>query len=276
VRPNTVDKIQVRDNGYGIHLSDFDNLGRRGHTSKIRQFGDLKTVGETSLGLRGEGLASANTLGYVAITTRTSDEAIASDFQLVPGVGGASSDNRKPVPAPVGTTVSVTCLFSKLLVRRKVTVQDALKTMSAIKTLLCEYTMARPHLRLSFKALKEAVPSWSYLSTMNSVTPDNNVDMRRTVTMLFSAEVARQCQVIITSTDELLDGQSTLSQPLSSGSNDKANNFIFESCLPRPDADLAKLRLGGFISVDGRPLSIHHSGIVDKLLIVFHASFGRS
>ncbi|KJR88454.1 DNA mismatch repair protein mutl [Sporothrix schenckii 1099-18] len=92
VSPNTVDKIEVRDNGHGISTADFDALGRRGHTSKLRQFDDLMTVGGTSLGFRGEGLASANTLGFVAITTRTAEEAIASKFRLVPNIGGISPD----------------------------------------------------------------------------------------------------------------------------------------------------------------------------------------
>lgn len=275
VSPNTVDKIEVRDNGHGVSPADFDALGRRGHTSKIRCFEDLKTVGGTSLGFRGEGLASANTLGYVAITTRTADVAIASNFRLVPALGGISEDGHKPVPAPVGTTVFVTCLFSALPVRRKVAVQDVMKTMNAIKTLLGGYAMARPHLRLSFKALKEAVPTWSYRPTMGSSIPHGNSDMRQSVAMLFGAEAARQCQEIITSTDDLLDGQFTLSQSMSSTKKEKPENFVFEAWLPRPDADLSKPRQGVFVSVDGRPVSFHHNGIVDRLQTIFHTSFGR-
>lgn len=275
VSPNTVDKIEVRDNGHGINIVDFDALGRRGHTSKIRRLEDLKTVSGPSLGFRGEGLASIITLGYVAITTRTSDEAIALTFRLVPGLGGISPEGRKPVPAPIGTTVSVSCLFSTLPVRRKVAVQNASKTMTAIKTLLCGYAMARPHLRLSFKALKEAVPPWSYRPMTNNLMPDGNTGIRLAVVMLFGAEVARQCQDIVTSIDNLLDGQSTLSQSLSNNTKEETDSVIFEACLPRTDADLTKLKLGGFVSVDGRPLSIHHNGVVDKLLTVFHTSFGR-
>ncbi|CAK7204667.1 hypothetical protein SEUCBS139899_007426 [Sporothrix eucalyptigena] len=73
--PNTVDKVEVRDDGHGIDLVDFDALGRRGYTSKTRCFEDLKTVGGLSLGFRGEGVASANALGFVSITTRTANEA---------------------------------------------------------------------------------------------------------------------------------------------------------------------------------------------------------
>ncbi|KJR88453.1 uncharacterized protein SPSK_07344 [Sporothrix schenckii 1099-18] len=134
--------------------------------------------------------------------------------------------------------------------------------------------MARPHLRLSFKVMKEAVPLWSYRPTTNSSTPRGNIGMKEAVAMLFSAEVARQCREIVTSTDGLLDGQLSLSQSLSSQPKEKVDHFIFEACLPQPDADLSKLRLGGFISVDGRPLSFHHNGIVDRLLAIFLTSLG--
>src|SRR5882757_6662139 len=61
--PNTLDKLEVRDNGHGIPQEDLDALGRRGHTSKLRSFDELKSIGGVSLGFRGEALASAVQLG---------------------------------------------------------------------------------------------------------------------------------------------------------------------------------------------------------------------
>src|SRR4051812_39238226 len=71
ISPNTIDKIEVRDNGHGIPQADLDSLGRRGHTSKLRSFDELKSIGGVSLGFRGEALASAVQLGSVSVTTRT-------------------------------------------------------------------------------------------------------------------------------------------------------------------------------------------------------------
>ncbi|GJC99747.1 DNA mismatch repair protein mutL [Colletotrichum higginsianum] len=42
---NTVDKIQVRDNGHGINPEDYEALGRRSHTSKLRTFEELQSKG---------------------------------------------------------------------------------------------------------------------------------------------------------------------------------------------------------------------------------------
>ncbi|EEP77868.1 predicted protein [Uncinocarpus reesii 1704] len=55
---NTLDTIQVKDNGLGIPLEDRDLVCKRNHTSKIRSLEDLKNVGGSSLGFRGQALAS--------------------------------------------------------------------------------------------------------------------------------------------------------------------------------------------------------------------------
>ncbi|CAK7265660.1 hypothetical protein SEPCBS119000_001626 [Sporothrix epigloea] len=276
VSPNTVDKIEVRDDGHGIDSADFDVLGRRGHTSKIRCFEDLKDVGGSTLGFRGEGLASANTLGNVAITTRTANKAVASLFRLKPGTGGINPGTHRLAPAQIGTTVAVTCLFHALPVRRKIIIKDATKTINAIKALLCGYAMARPQLRFSLKIMTAAVPEWTYSSLASKQETTEQDSMRQSVLLLFGAEVARQCEEIVISTNELLGCQATLPQFLSNKSENKTGNYIFEACLPRPSATWAKLKLGGFVSVDGRPLStVHHQGIAQRLLAVFTSSLER-
>lgn len=47
-------KIQVSDNGHGINISDFKNLCKRYHTSKISDYNDLSKI--ETLGFRGEAL----------------------------------------------------------------------------------------------------------------------------------------------------------------------------------------------------------------------------
>ena len=79
---NTLDKIEVRDNGTGIAADDLEQVGKRGHTSKLTCFEELRTVGRVSLGFRGEALASACTMGEVAITTRTEGEPVATSVKL--------------------------------------------------------------------------------------------------------------------------------------------------------------------------------------------------
>ena len=83
ISTNTLDIIQVRDNGHGIIPGDRCMLGRRYCTSKIRDLEDLANIGGQSLGFRGEALASAAELsGSVVITTRVEGEPTATSVKV--------------------------------------------------------------------------------------------------------------------------------------------------------------------------------------------------
>lgn len=78
ISQNTLDVIQLKDNGNGIHSEDHANVCKHAFTSKIETVDDLKNVGGSSLGFRGEALASvAEMSGGVTITTRTASEVTA-------------------------------------------------------------------------------------------------------------------------------------------------------------------------------------------------------
>lgn len=80
---NTVDVIQVRDNGSGIGCEDRSLLCKRGCTSKIRTIQDLENLGGSSLGFRGEALASVVGLSNaVVVTTRIDGELVGSSFRF--------------------------------------------------------------------------------------------------------------------------------------------------------------------------------------------------
>lgn len=80
---NTLDVIQVRDNGHGIVPEDREMLCKRHCTSKIRHQQDLKDVGGKWLGFRGEALASAAELsGGLTLTTRVEGEDVATCLNI--------------------------------------------------------------------------------------------------------------------------------------------------------------------------------------------------
>jgi len=85
ISSNTLDVIQVRDNGHGIAPQDRSLICRRYCTSKIRNYSDLKDIGGISLGFRGEALASAAELsGTTLITTRVEGEDVAVTLKVNP------------------------------------------------------------------------------------------------------------------------------------------------------------------------------------------------
>ncbi len=73
---NTLDVIQVKDNGHGIAPVDRAMVCRRHCTSKITSFEDLRNIGGKSLGFRGEALASVVAMtGSMVVSTRIAGEA---------------------------------------------------------------------------------------------------------------------------------------------------------------------------------------------------------
>lgn len=79
ISQNTLDVIQLKDNGVGIASDDYAALCKRSFTSKIRTLEDLRTIGGRSLGFRGEALASIVEIsGGFTVTTRTESESVGS------------------------------------------------------------------------------------------------------------------------------------------------------------------------------------------------------
>lgn len=82
ISQNTVDVIQVKDNGHGISVEDHPCVCKHTFTSKISSIDDLKNVGGTSFGFRGEALASvAEMSGGVNVITRVASDIVASNLE---------------------------------------------------------------------------------------------------------------------------------------------------------------------------------------------------
>jgi DNA mismatch repair protein MutL len=261
---NTIDKIEVRDNGHGISPADFGHLGCPGHTSKLRSLNELDALGGRTLGFRGVALASANTLADVSLTTRVPTEHVAAVISLAKG-GGV--DTLRYVGAPVGTAVCVTNLFSHLPVRSQVTAKDAPKNLTRMKELLQSYVLTRPTIKLRFTVLKTPNLSWSY-------APAPNSDIKTAAIQLFGTELASQCVVktfpnMITQGDDGSSGN----QDVPDCPPEQETRVIFEALLPKPTADPQKISKGAFISVDARPLSAAR-GTSKKLLSIFKKRIG--
>lgn len=254
VSPNTVDRIEVRDNGTGIHVDDYDSLGRRGHTSKLRRFEELNGRASKSLGFRGDALASANSVAALTITTRTSTDTVAAVLQLTSKIGGVF--DQRPASAPVGTTISIRGLYSGLPVREQVAIKAAPKTLDSIKKLVRSYAAARPQLRLTLKVSKTPKLAWSY-------APKPDAGLREAVLQLCGTAVTSQCfgkhATIITNTD-----------------NQAADvSFSFEAYVPKPDADQHVLPKFQSVSIDGRPMTTSR-GTAKKLLSMIRKFAGNA
>lgn len=106
--------IRVRDNGSGIAQAELPLALARHATSKISSFEELQAV--TSLGFRGEALASISAVSRVMLVSRTVEQAQAWQLYCE---GGEGPPLLKPASHPVGTTLEVCDLFYNTPARRK-------------------------------------------------------------------------------------------------------------------------------------------------------------
>lgn len=70
-----IDSIEVSDNGCGINPENYEGIAMKHHTSKLRNFDDLKHV--SSFGFRGEALNSLCEIsGVFTVCTRMESQSI--------------------------------------------------------------------------------------------------------------------------------------------------------------------------------------------------------
>ncbi len=106
--------IRIRDNGQGIEKEDLALALSRHATSKIDSIDDLEAV--SSLGFRGEALASIASVARVTLTANTESQ---NEGWKVECEGQDMQTRLEPSPHPTGCTVEVRDLFFNTPARRK-------------------------------------------------------------------------------------------------------------------------------------------------------------
>lgn len=110
--------IKVTDNGKGIAQDDLEIAFERHATSKIRSADDLNTV--TSMGFRGEALASIAAIANVEMVSKTEEQEIG--YRVVVEAGDVLE--KEEAGCRTGTTITVRNLFFNTPVRYKFLKKD--------------------------------------------------------------------------------------------------------------------------------------------------------
>ncbi len=110
--------IKVSDNGKGIAQDDLEIAFERHATSKIRSADDLDTV--TSMGFRGEALASIAAIANVEMVSKTQEQDIG--YRVVVEAGNVLE--KEEAGCKTGTTITVRNLFFNTPVRYKFLKKD--------------------------------------------------------------------------------------------------------------------------------------------------------
>ena len=113
IKEGGISFIRVTDNGSGINKDEIEIAFKRHATSKIKSIEDLMAV--SSLGFRGEALASIAAVSQVELITKTDECLSGVHYTIDGGVPGEVAE----IGAPEGTTFIVRNLFYNTPVRRK-------------------------------------------------------------------------------------------------------------------------------------------------------------
>lgn len=105
--------IQVIDNGAGMSETDARLAFERHATSKIRSAEDLFAL--STMGFRGEALASIAAVAQVELVTRRADDELGTRIVM----SGSQLEEQEPVAAPAGSNFKIKNLFFNIPARRK-------------------------------------------------------------------------------------------------------------------------------------------------------------
>lgn len=134
--------IRVQDDGCGIPAAEVALAFQRHATSKIASADDLNRI--TTLGFRGEALASIASVAHVTLLARTREESVGTLLRVVEGREVA----HEPHGAPPGVSVTVEHLFANVPARLKFLKQPATEA-AHIQQVLTRYALAYPERRFS-------------------------------------------------------------------------------------------------------------------------------
>ena len=166
--------MEVADDGCGIPADQLELALARHATSKLSQASDLFSI--STLGFRGEALASIGSVSRMIIISRTNDAEVGARLQVEAGISGSV----EPVATPPGTLVRVQDLFFNVPARLKFLKTDTTERR-IVDTLVTRYALAYPHVRI--KLMEGKAPK---------IQTSGDGDQRAILAALYGVEVARQ------------------------------------------------------------------------------------
>lgn len=166
--------IEVADDGSGIPSAELELAVSRHATSKLARADELFSI--STLGFRGEALASIASVSRMTITSRVQGEQEGARLRVEAGMAGKPSR----VGTTVGTTVRVEDLFYNVPARLKFLKSDTTERR-AIDVLVTRYALAYPGKRFKLSDGKKIV-----LQTAG------DGDQRAILAALYGVDVAKQ------------------------------------------------------------------------------------
>lgn len=137
------DLIKIVDNGCGIEKDDVNKAFLRHATSKINRVEDLSSL--SSLGFRGEALASIAAVSKLEMTTKTGDDLVGIKVLVEAG----NILEKEVSSANTGTQISVKDLFYNTPARRKFLKSNQAEAQ-AITDMVNKIAIGNPHIKIRY------------------------------------------------------------------------------------------------------------------------------
>ncbi len=168
-----LERIEIRDNGYGMSPEDLRLAVIRHATSKISSEADLFNI--SSLGFRGEALPSIASVSRLLIKSRPVEAEQGYSLALIHGSDGG----ERVVGMPHGTIITVTELFQNVPARLKF-MGSSRAEAARITTLYQQVALSHPEVAFHY-----------YRDGKEIAHTSGDGRVLNTITALFSAELAR-------------------------------------------------------------------------------------
>jgi DNA mismatch repair protein MutL len=175
--------IEVADDGSGIPSAELELAVTRHATSKLVHSDDLFSI--STLGFRGEALASIGSVSRMTITTHVQAEREGARMKVEGGIPGSLAK----VGTTVGTTVRVEDLFYNVPARLKFLKSDVTERR-AIDQLVTRYALAYPDIRFKLSDGKNI-----------ALQTAGDGDRRTILAALHGVDTARQMLEILSEED---------------------------------------------------------------------------
>ena len=181
-----IELIRITDNGIGIESKEVELAFKRYSTSKISSIESLNNI--STLGFRGEALASISSVSRLTLITRSKNNDYGTKIILNNGL----ITEVVGTGAPLGTSISVENLFGNFPARKKF-LRSAKSEFLKIKPIVTKYSLAFPEVkftlthndRVSFqspgsKRIRDVISPIYNNEISNSLLEINPLDIEKT------------------------------------------------------------------------------------------------
>lgn len=135
--------MRVADDGCGIYRDDIKKAFLRHATSKVKTANDLDMI--STLGFRGEALASIGAVSRLQVITKNENEEIGSCYEIE----GGDEISLEEAGCPTGTTFVIRDLFYNIPARSKFLKKDVAEG-NAVSALMDKIVLSHPEVAFTF------------------------------------------------------------------------------------------------------------------------------